>query len=300
MQVYKDSAKGIKSVGQEIFFSAFDKRSREIFNEDMDKFLVLAWIIYNTNYQIEYKGLERNQCYFSYSVLENKLRIKRSKLQRIIRELESEDIIQWIYKSNYKDKKSIIVLKKRYSKKYDNQYGKVIDITSVNKDTNIVNDIVKDTYSINPSINKSILKEEEETFNESSLDNNILIIYKEYISTYITNNDKAILVNLQKKYGIDILEKAIIEAGKNNAKTIKYIIRTLEDWSSRGFNNLLEIEIHLESWKEKNRKAKDNKEKKVDRLSQRNINNKSVIENSKVEYEKYYKLEQKLLGWDNE
>lgn len=47
-----------------MFFNGFDERAREIFKVDKSKHNVLSWIIYNTNYQEEYKGLTNRECYF--------------------------------------------------------------------------------------------------------------------------------------------------------------------------------------------------------------------------------------------
>lgn len=94
----------------QIYFSAFTGEVRTIFNQDMDKFKVLAWIIFNTNYSEQYKDLKERECYFSFSLIENIADINRKKALRIIKELEDEGFIEWVFKSKSKHKKSIIKL----------------------------------------------------------------------------------------------------------------------------------------------------------------------------------------------
>ncbi|MGH4140742.1 hypothetical protein [Clostridium sp.] len=54
-----------------MFFNSFNEETRRIFNNDIEKFLVYAWIIFNTNYQVEeYKGLKQYECKFSYLIVE--------------------------------------------------------------------------------------------------------------------------------------------------------------------------------------------------------------------------------------
>ena len=97
----------------QIYFSAFTGEVRTIFNEDMDKFKVLSWIIFNTNYSEQYKDLKERECYFSFSLIESIADINRKKALRIIKELEDEGFIEWVFKSKSKHKKSIIKLLER-------------------------------------------------------------------------------------------------------------------------------------------------------------------------------------------
>lgn len=91
-----------------MFFKNFDENLRDIFNSDLDKFNILAFIIFNLNYSDSYKDLKENECYFSYSVLRRKFNMGASKLSRIIKELEQDNIIQWSFKSKSKNKTSIV------------------------------------------------------------------------------------------------------------------------------------------------------------------------------------------------
>lgn len=93
-----------------MYFKTFNEKTREILNKDYKKFNVLSWIIFNTNYQEEYNGLKNRECYFSCSVMEKLFDISHVKVLRVMKELEAEGFIKWVYKSNSKGKKSIIYL----------------------------------------------------------------------------------------------------------------------------------------------------------------------------------------------
>lgn len=81
------------------FFKILLIMLRRIFNDNIVKYNVLSWIIFNTNYSQEFQGLKARECYFSYSILEEKLNITRYKLQRIMKELINEGFIEWVSKS---------------------------------------------------------------------------------------------------------------------------------------------------------------------------------------------------------
>ncbi|WP_199798405.1 hypothetical protein [Clostridium fermenticellae] len=140
-----------------IFFKRFDGAVRKIFFEDKSKYIVLSWIIFRTNYQEEYQGLKRNECYFSYSVVENECNVSRWKLQKILLELEAENFIVWIHKSKAKYTQSIIYLieNEQYSKQHSKQYGKSVENNSIEDNCNMVNNTVDNTSSRNISKNKS-------------------------------------------------------------------------------------------------------------------------------------------------
>lgn len=142
-----------------MFFSSFNEEVRTIFNEDKEKFLVISWIIFNTNYQDEYNGLKKNQCYFSYSVMESEFSIKRWKLQKIMRELEESKKICWILKSTSKGRESILMLNEPYgspySKPYGLSYGSSIENTGIKGDKHTVKHTDKHTVNHTSSINLS-------------------------------------------------------------------------------------------------------------------------------------------------
>lgn len=81
---------------------------KKLIVEDQDKYLVISWIIFNTNYQAEYKDLKQFECYLTINGLMDKLNLSRTKVQRILKELLNDNLIEYSFKSNTKNKPSII------------------------------------------------------------------------------------------------------------------------------------------------------------------------------------------------
>lgn len=90
-----------------MFFN-FNEDMKKIFNEDIDKHNILTWIIYNTNYQEECNGLKIYQCYISNRIISNDTNINLTKVQRLLKTLEEEGFISYVYKSKSKHTSSII------------------------------------------------------------------------------------------------------------------------------------------------------------------------------------------------
>ena len=93
-----------------MYFDRFDEYTYKVWREDKDKHNVITEIIYNTNYKEECNGLKNRECYFSYKEIEDRCNISSGKVSRIMKELEQDGFIKWVYKSNSKGKKSIIYL----------------------------------------------------------------------------------------------------------------------------------------------------------------------------------------------
>lgn len=224
------------NANENIFFKRFDGATRKIFFEDKDKYMVLSWIIFKTNYQEEYQGLKKNECYFSYSVVEDECNVSRKKLQRILLDLEIQGFITWIYKSKGKDKKSVIFLiETGYGSEngsgYSSRYSKIIENTDVknNKDTviNTVRDMVEDTSSRNISRNIS---------NNIYSANDIENIW----SLYPNKKGKSIAIKkipkILQKYGKEQLERCITRySNEIEGKDKQYILN-----GSTFFNNRYE------------------------------------------------------------
>lgn len=299
-----------------IYFSAFDKNLKNIYLEDKDKYIVLSGIIFHTNFQDKYEKLREKEFYFSYSVYEKETGIKRTKLQRIIKELERDGFIKWIYKSDTRYKESIIRLNfehgKGYGKRYGRGYGKEYDeitenatvsgcwdmVKSTEKDT------VKDTYSKNISTNISILhKEETNYYGESKKD--IRNIYKQFNALKKYDNHKELIHKYQEIHGTDVVVLAILESANRGKLEIYYIRSVLDDWLSKGLRNREQIIIHLKNWQENKKLAKEKREKKVSKQAT-STNYKSSNEgrmrfnNFEPRVYDYDDLEKKLLGWDKD
>ena len=300
-------SENLKHERKYIFFGAIDKTIRDMFFEDRDKADTLILIILNTNFQEQYKGLDNLQSYFSYSIFEKVLNIKRTKLQRIIRELEDEEFIDWVSKSKSRHEASIIALNyqygKGYGRKYSKEYGKNTENTGVTVGDNIIKNTVKDTLnntlSKNISKNISILNNKE-TVKVINLNNKILNCYKYYINANITQFELDELIRLGKEYGDDFLERAIIELSKRSIKSFKYIISLLEDWRSKGFRTIEEVEIALIKRGEENKKRNENLINSNPKKSSNNDINPMSFNNFEAREYDYDKLEKRLLGWDKE
>lgn len=83
----------------------FDENTKKVFEEDKNKFLVISWIVFNINRN---EKLSKNQCYFSYSTIEEELSINHRQMLKIIKQLEEDGVISWDFKSKTKYKKSIL------------------------------------------------------------------------------------------------------------------------------------------------------------------------------------------------
>ena len=96
------------------FFFVFSDLKTAFKNKDFDKVHVLLYLYSNANYQQDkvYQGLKFGEVYFSYAVLEIACVISRSKASKIMKVLEDEGSIEWIYKAKAKNEKSKILLKK--------------------------------------------------------------------------------------------------------------------------------------------------------------------------------------------
>lgn len=91
-----------------MFFNAIDDEMKKLYITDRNKHDILLWIIYNTNYQEEYKDLKQYQCYMSLRSLSESTNIDYSKTQRTFRQLIKEGYISYIVKSKSKYNPSII------------------------------------------------------------------------------------------------------------------------------------------------------------------------------------------------
>lgn len=89
-------------------FFMLDGEMQKLLYQDQDKYLVVSWIIFNTNYQDQYKDLKQFECYLTINGLMDKLNLSRAKVQRILKELLNDNLIEYSFKSNTKNKPSII------------------------------------------------------------------------------------------------------------------------------------------------------------------------------------------------
>ena len=94
-----------------MFFNGFDAKVRRYFAEDINKYLVASYLIFNANYSEDvFDGLEKGECAFSYSVLKEATKIDSKKLVKIVKELEDEEFLTWTFKSKSRGSKSKVKL----------------------------------------------------------------------------------------------------------------------------------------------------------------------------------------------
>ena len=198
-----------------MFFQDFTDNVRRIFNDNIVKYNVLSWIIFNTNYSQEFQGLKARECYFSYSILEEKLNITRYKLQRIMKELINEGFIEWVSKSKSKGESSILKLNFQYGLEYGLEYGlqsgSYNENTRINGNINTVDNMVYNTdnhtlskkhISKKQSNNIYSSKDVEEMFNYWN--NKKIIKHKE-----LKDDTKRAINKAIKNYSIDEIKQAI-------------------------------------------------------------------------------------------
>lgn len=77
-------------------------------SKDSEKIHVCLWIVDNTNYQDSYLDLKKNQCYTSMATIAKDTGIELIKVKRVMKQLEKDGWIKYIFKSNSKKKASII------------------------------------------------------------------------------------------------------------------------------------------------------------------------------------------------
>lgn len=224
-----------------MFFSAFNEEVREVFNEDKDKFLVMSWIIFRTNYQEEYNGLKKYQCYFSYSTIEEECFIKRKKTQRIMKELEEDEFITWFFKSKSRGKESILTLNKgyglEYSLGYGSGYGLKVENTKIEDNKDMVKDTVKDMVEDTSSIN--ISKNISKNISNNNIYSQKEEIPKEYLEIFNHWNSLKIIKHTDLTLG---MEKAIKKALK------KYDVETIKVGISN-YNKIVKDESYYFNYK---------------------------------------------------
>lgn len=158
------------------YYGAVDNTVSKMFFNDVYKAIVLLAIVFKTNYAESYEGLERMQSYFSYSFIENNFPIKRSKLQKIMKELEKEGFIEWFYKAKNKNEVSIISLNYQYGKGYGKQYSKKYSGDIENKE------IANNYYTVKNTVDNT--------------ENNTLSIYSSIYKSNNNNNNKVIEIDI--------------------------------------------------------------------------------------------------------
>lgn len=215
-----------------MFFNSFNEHMRDIFLKDIDKHNILAWIIYNTNYNPKgYKGLKLHQCYITNSTVVKDTRIDKSKVQRTLKALENEGYFKYFVKSEGGKKPSIINVNFSIwcDAVNDTENDTVDDTVATIENTKFETcyDIVSDTVDdkVNDISSKKEYKKESKKIYSASSE----ALWKLY--PHKKNKAKAMLKipNLISKYGYGQIEKCIkryidyVENERRNGfKSLKY------------------------------------------------------------------------------
>lgn len=147
--------------------------------------------------------------------------------------------------------------------------------------------------------NNNILNEEdEETPTVDQVDKDIVNAYKENINYKFMKKQEEFFTIIQKKYSKEFILKLIDVCAERNASSIGYLSNTLKDWDSNGLTTVEDIVNYLNKWSDMNKKAKENKIKKVKKAANEISNNKGNFNNYEQRTYDFDDLERKLLGWD--
>ncbi|MFH5796493.1 hypothetical protein ACHM2U_13780 [Clostridium perfringens] len=254
-----------------MFFQDFTDNVRKIFNDDIVKYNVLSWIIFNTNYSQEYQGLKVRECYFSYSILEEKLNITRYKLQKIMKELINEGFIEWVSKSKSKGESSILKLNFQYGLEYgyqySSQYGLCTKNTRINDNLNTVDNMVNNTD--NHTLSKKHISKKQSNNIYSSNDIEEIFNYwnnKKIIKHNNLREDiKKAIKKAIKNYSIDEIRQAI----DTYSEILKSEYYFTYKWNLKDFlnrNNAISTfmedgsnKANYEEWKNKNKQKEEPK-----------------------------------------
>lgn len=139
------------------------------------------------------------------------------------------------------------------------------------KDVDLACEDKKNIHRNNTNINNTDISnteyssKEKETIYGSTVGEEVLEVYKRYISSSVTDIEFNKLAQFEYIYNKEILIKAIMIACENNVKRINYIETLLEDWCNKGLNDAMLVEENVNSWKNKNRRYKEIKENKIER-----------------------------------
>lgn len=136
---------------------------------------------------------------------------------------------------------------------------------------------------------------ETKTVTLSDINSEIVIMYKDIISTQISMPEKIILYKLQNTTNVEILKKAIAISAIQNKKSISYINAIIIDWIAKGLDTVDKINKYLLDWANKNKSAKEIKEEGTGIKSKKRGNFNS-FEQRKYNFDE---LEKKLLGWQS-
>lgn len=267
--------------------------------EDQDKYLVTSWIIFNTNYQAEYKDLKQFESYITINGLMDNLNLSRAKIQRILKELLNDNMIEYTFKSNTKNKPSIIkanFIANNQIYHYDNNTNNdTVNNTDNNTNNNTVVTVENTKSEVVDKTNNNTNDNTNNNTDNLTLSkyNNLNINLNDLSKVIVVNSKQLELINKKcritgaiteqqqreiKNMNMDLLEKTIEKCNTyKSSYNINYLLqayRNISPWA--------EIRSHKGAYSEEPHK---NKKSMSERLGVENLNH----------YSKYDDLEDRLL-----
>ena len=197
------------SKGDFNMFFKFQEDMRRIFLEDIDKHNVLAWIIYHTNFQTEFNGLQKYQCYITTRNVAEDTKIHHTKVQRILKNLVVQGFISYTKKSKSKHESSIIfadfIAK---DNTVNNAVVDTVDNTVVDTVTHLENTILEQN---DDTVVNAVKNTVNTTVNDTS-SKNISNIYSRVITRLNQKTSKRFRAS--SKRSIDLIQARINEGYK--------------------------------------------------------------------------------------
>lgn len=224
--------------------------------EDQDKYLVTSWIIFNTNYQAEYKDLKQFESYITINGLMDNLNLSRAKIQRILKELLNDNMIEYTFKSNTKNKPSIIkanFIANNQIYHYDNNTNNdTVNNTDNNTNNNTVVN-VENTKSevVDKTNNNTNDNTNNNTDNLTLSKYNNLNINLNDLSKVVINSDQLELIKEKCCITGEITEQQQREIKNMNIKILEEVIEKCNSYkSSYNISYLIQAYRNISPWAE--------------------------------------------------
>lgn len=267
--------------------------------EDQDKYLVTSWIIFNTNYQAEYKDLKQFESYITINGLMDNLNLSRAKIQRILKELLNDNMIEYTFKSNTKNKPSIIkanFIANNQIYHYDNNTNNdTVNNTDNNTNNNTVVTVENTKSEVVDKTNNNTNDNTNNNTDNLTLSkyNNLNINLNDLSKVIVVNSKQLELINNKCCITGEITEQQQREIKNMNIKILEEVIEKCNSYkSSYNINYLLQAYRNISPWAEirshkgaYSEEPHKNKKSMSERLGVENLNH----------YSKYDDLEDRLL-----
>ena len=152
------------------------------------------------------------------------------------------------------------------------------------------NSVNVDISMVNSDIDKENL--ELKNINYDSIE-----FYRKNIDKNIGEYETSKINELCEMHTDDLVKKAIEIAILNNAKKLKYIINTLEDWNKKNIKTVHAADLNIKEWDKTNKEKKE--KRKINNYNANNNNNKMYIDEyipERFSQKKLNELKEKLIN----